>query len=58
MSIYSTTYAFDANPINQIAAQQSIQEFNYFCNDVQVRGEYPVFTYRLHKRYGELKKKT
>ena len=38
MSIYSTTYAFDANPINQIAAQQSIQEFNYFCNDVQVRG--------------------
>lgn len=52
MSIYSTTYAFDANPVNQIAAQQSIQEFNYFCNDVQVRGEYPVFTHRLHKKYG------
>lgn len=52
MSIYSTTYAFDANPVNQIAAQQSIQEFNYFCNDVQVRGEYPVFTQRLHKKYG------
>ncbi|WP_081168597.1 glycoside hydrolase family 1 protein [Lactococcus garvieae] len=51
MSIYSTTYAFDANPINQMAAQQSIQEFNYFCNDVQVRGEYPAFTKRLHKKY-------
>ncbi|AYG00089.1 glycoside hydrolase family 1 protein [Lactococcus allomyrinae] len=52
MSIYSTTYSFDANPINQIATQQSIQEFNYFCNDVQVRGEYPVFTQRLHEKYG------
>ncbi|MCL2112760.1 MAG: glycoside hydrolase family 1 protein [Streptococcaceae bacterium] len=52
MSIYSTTYSFDSNPINQIATQQSIQEFNYFCNDVQVRGEYPVFTQRLHEKYG------
>ncbi|WP_270745245.1 glycoside hydrolase family 1 protein [Lactococcus petauri] len=52
MSIYSTTYAFDANPINQIATQQSIQEMNYFCNDVQVRGEYPAFTKYLHKKYG------
>ena len=52
MSIYSTTYSFDANPVNQIATQQSIQEFNYFCNDVQVRGAYPAFTERLHKKHG------
>ncbi|RZI48061.1 glycoside hydrolase family 1 protein [Lactococcus kimchii] len=52
MSIYSTTYSFDANPVNQIATQQSIQEFNYFCNDVQVRGAYPAFTHRLYEKYG------
>lgn len=49
MSVYSTTYSFDSNPINQLATQQSIQDFNYFCNDVQVRGEYPAFTERFHK---------
>lgn len=52
MSIYSTTYSFDANPINQLATQQAIQEFNYFCNDVQVRGAYPAFTHRLYTKYG------
>ena len=52
MSIYSTTYSFDANPVNQLATQESIQEFNYFCNDVQVRGAYPAFTNRLHRKHG------
>ena len=28
------------------------QEFNFFCTDVQVRGEYPAYTARTHKKYG------
>ena len=35
-----------------MALYKSIQEFNYFCNDVQVRGAYPAFTNRLHRKHG------
>lgn len=52
MIIYATTYAFDANPINQLEVMESVQEMNYFCTDVQVRGHYPAYTNRLMKKYG------
>ncbi|GAB2021081.1 glycoside hydrolase family 1 protein [Pseudolactococcus yaeyamensis] len=52
MIIYATTYSFDSNPINQLATMQYNQAFNYFCADVQVRGEYPVYTARLLKENG------
>ncbi|GHU36762.1 glycosyl hydrolase [Bacilli bacterium] len=52
MIIYATTYSFDANPINQLATLQYNQAFNYFCADVQVRGEYPAYTDRLLKENG------
>lgn len=56
MIIYATSYAYDANPVNQMANLEHNQGFNYFCADVQVRGEYPAYTKRLHNKYnvGEL----
>ena len=52
MIIYATTYSYDANPINQVATMLHNQAFNYFCADVQVRGEYPAYTERLFKEKG------
>jgi 6-phospho-beta-glucosidase len=52
MVIYTTTYAFDSNPVNQAAAMKQNQEFNQFCADVQARGEYPAFTRRMMKEHG------
>ena len=49
MIIYATTYSIDANPINQVATLIQNQEFNFFCTDVQVRGEYPAYTARTYK---------
>lgn len=50
MIIYMTSYATDANPVNQVALQEFNQAFNYYCADVQVRGEYPAYTDRLFKQ--------
>ncbi len=52
MILYATTYAYDANPINQLATLQQNQDFNFYCADVQVRGEYPAYTQRLWKNDG------
>ncbi|UTC09550.1 6-phospho-beta-glucosidase [Latilactobacillus curvatus] len=52
MILYATAYSYDANPINQLATLQHNQDFNYFCGDVQVRGEYPAYTNRLMKQFG------
>ncbi len=52
MIIYATTYSIDANPINQVATLIQNQEFNFFCTDVQVRGEYPAYTKRTYEKYG------
>ena len=47
MILYATTYSYDANPENQLAALQANQANNYFCADVQVRGHYPAYTKSL-----------
>lgn len=52
MLLYATTYAMDANPVNQAATMIQNQEFNFFCGDVQVRGEYPAFTKRFFAEHG------
>lgn len=49
MIIYATTYAYDSNPDNQLEALKKNQFFNYYCTDVQVRGEYPAFAKGLWK---------
>ncbi|MBO0481361.1 glycoside hydrolase family 1 protein [Candidatus Enterococcus courvalinii] len=52
MIIYATTYSIDSNPVNQVATMVQNQEFNFFCTDVQVRGEYPAYTSRTYAKYG------
>ncbi|EOT39796.1 MULTISPECIES: glycoside hydrolase family 1 protein [Enterococcus] len=51
MIIYGTSYSYDANPVNQVATMIQNQEFNYFCADVQVRGQYPAYTTRMLEKY-------
>ncbi len=52
MLLYATTYAYDANPVNQLAALKENQAMNHFCGDVQVRGQYPLYTESLMNHYG------
>lgn len=51
MIIYGTSYSYDANLINQVATMIQNQEFNYFCADVQVRGQYPAYVKRMFEKY-------
>ena len=51
MIIYATTYGIDSNPVNQVATMIENQEFNYYCTDVQVRGEYPAYAERMYQKY-------
>ncbi len=51
MILYATSYAYDANPINQYANLKQMQDFNFFCADVQVRGKYPQTTARMLKEH-------
>lgn len=46
MSIYATMYAYDSNPETVVAMKDRNRMFNYFCNDIQVRGEYPSYALR------------
>jgi len=52
MILYATSYAYNSDPRNQLANLQNNQDFNYFCGDVQVRGQYPAYTDRLFGKYG------
>ena len=52
MLLYATSYAYNSDPKNQISNLQNNQNFNYFCGDVQIRGQYPAYTKRLFAKYG------
>ncbi|MDF7682343.1 6-phospho-beta-glucosidase [Lactobacillus sp. ESL0679] len=52
MILYATTYSYDCDPKNQLAALQENQANNFFCADVQVRGHYPAYTKSLLARNG------
>lgn len=45
----TSTYPYTCSPEDVILAQQEMQQSNYFCGDVLVRGEYPHFTKRFLK---------
>ncbi|MCM3690381.1 glycoside hydrolase family 1 protein [Neobacillus niacini] len=49
MILFAPVYSFDCNPENIIYALKEEELFNYFCADVQVRGEYPAFIKRFFK---------
>ena len=46
MIAYSTSYPLTCDPADVVACQQKMQMSNWFCSDVQVRGEYPYFAKR------------
>ncbi|MEW8986245.1 MAG: 6-phospho-beta-glucosidase [Bacillus sp. (in: firmicutes)] len=52
MILYAPVYSVDANPLNQLHALQEERIFNYFCGDVQVRGEYPSFIQDYFNKHG------
>ncbi|MDN2452162.1 glycoside hydrolase family 1 protein [Lactobacillus sp. UCMA15818] len=52
MILYATSYAYNSNPINQLSNLHNNQNFNFFCADVQIRGEYPSYSHRYLKENG------
>ncbi|MDQ0245172.1 6-phospho-beta-glucosidase [Bacillus fengqiuensis] len=51
MVLYAPVYPYDCHPENVMYALKESQLFNYFCGDVQVRGEYPAFIKRYFKEH-------
>ena len=49
MICYLLSYPLTCNPDDILANQKQMEVINYYCGDVQVRGEYPYFA----KRYWE-----
>lgn len=49
MIAFMTTYPFTCNPQDVLLAQEHVKMHNYFCGDIQVRGQYPYYA----KRYFE-----
>ncbi len=52
MIAFLTTYPYTCNPDDIICAQQKMQMQNWFCSDIQVRGEYPYYAERYFKEHG------
>lgn len=52
MIIFAPIYPYDSNPENVMYALEQEELFNYFCTDVQVRGEYSPFMKRYFEKHG------
>ena len=52
MNIFSVCYPLTSDPADALACQQGLQMMNWFCSDVQVRGEYPYFAKRYFAEHG------
>ena len=52
MSIYATMYAYDCHPDTVMERDIKNRLFNYFCNDVQVRGSYPTYALKYFEEQG------
>ncbi|WHY72836.1 glycoside hydrolase family 1 protein [Fictibacillus enclensis] len=52
MILFAPVYSYDSNPENVMYAYEEERLFNYFCADVQVRGEYPSYMKRYFKDHG------
>ncbi len=49
MVCFITSYPSTCDPADMIACQRKMQMMNWFCSDVQVRGEYPYYAQRFFK---------
>lgn len=52
MIAYNSTYPYSCNPDDVLLAMKTEQMFDWFCSDVQVRGEYPYFADRFFEENG------
>lgn len=52
MIAFMATYPLTCDPADVVFCQRSMQEGNWYCGDVQVRGEYPCFAKRLWEEAG------
>ena len=49
MSIFAASYPSTCDPADVVENQQQMNITNWFCSDVQVRGEYPSYMDRFFK---------
>lgn len=52
MICFITMYPLTCSPADMLKAQQEMQIKNWFCSDVQVRGEYPYYAERYFEENG------
>ena len=52
MICFVTSYPATCNPVDIIKNQEHMREVNWYCSDVQVRGEYPSYSKSLWDRLG------
>lgn len=52
MVVFATSYPLTCDPDDMIENQKHMQMMNWFCSDVQVRGEYPHFAQRFFEENG------
>lgn len=52
MICFVTSYPATCNPADIIANQEHMREVNWYCSDVQVRGEYPAYAQSIWDKHG------
>ena len=52
MICFVTSYALTCNPDDILENQEHMREMNWYCSDVQVRGEYPAYAKSIWKKHG------
>lgn len=51
MIVFGTMYPYSCNPKDILACQEQMNEANYYCGDVQVRGSYPYYAPKVWRKY-------
>ena len=51
MVCFVTSYPYTCDPADVLANQQQMNMMNWFCSDVQVRGEYPRYAKRFFEEH-------
>ena len=52
MICFITSYPLTCNPDDILLNQEKMREMNWYCSDVQVRGEYPRYAESIWKKHG------
>ncbi len=52
MICFVTSYPATCNPDDIVFNQEHMREVNWYCSDVQARGEYPAYAQRIWDKYG------